>query len=80
MRDAGGFPPVLTHMVRRRGRDGDLLKCLGVYPIVSISKSIRAYAGSYRCGTNNRSKPWFFVGFVVVSVAGTIYQSENLVK
>jgi type II secretory pathway component PulF len=81
MRDAGGFPPVLTHMVAVGEETGDLPKMLGR---VSDSLDFEVDTGVRRLVS--LVEPIIvltmgsFVGFVVVSVLVPIYQSENLVK
>ncbi len=81
MRDAGAFPPVLTHMVAIGEETGDLPKMLSR---VSDSLDFEVDNGMRRLtalvepvivlvmGT--------FVGFVVLSVLLPIYQAQNLVK
>ncbi|MGO8673797.1 MAG: type II secretion system F family protein [Capsulimonadaceae bacterium] len=81
MRDAGAFPPVLTHMVAVGEETGDLPKMLGR---VADSLDFEVDTGMRRLvalvepiivltmGT--------FVGFVVLSVMLPIYQSQDLVK
>ena len=81
MRDAGGFPPVLTHMVGVGEEIGDLPKMLGR---VADSLDFEVDTGIRRLvalvepiivlsmGT--------VVGFVVLSVLLPIYQAQNLVK
>jgi type IV pilus assembly protein PilC len=81
MRDSGGFPPVLTHMVAVGEETGDLPKMLsrvansldfevdtGMRRLVSLVEPIIVLSMG------------LVVGFVVVSVLLPIYQSENLVK
>lgn len=80
MRDAGAFPPVLTHMVAVGEETGDLPKMLGrvadsldfevdtgMRKLVSLVEPVIVLG----MGT--------IVGFVVLSVLLPIYQSENLV-
>jgi type II secretory pathway component PulF len=81
MRDAGAFPPVLTHMVAIGEETGDLPKMLGR---VSDSLDFEVDTGMRRLvalvepvivlsmGT--------FVGFVVLSVLLPIFEAQNLVK
>lgn len=81
MRDTGGFPPVLTHMVGVGEEIGDLPKMLGR---VADSLDFEVDTGIRRLvalvepvivlsmGT--------VVGFVVLSVLLPIYQAQNLVK
>lgn len=81
MRDAGAFPPVLTHMVAIGEETGDLPKMLGR---VSDSLDFEVDNGMRRLtalvepvivlamGT--------FVGFVVLSVLLPIFQAQELVK
>jgi type IV pilus assembly protein PilC len=81
MRDAGAFPPVLTHMVAIGEETGDLPKMLGR---VSDSLDFEVDNGMRRLvalvepvivlsmGT--------FVGFVVLSVLLPIFEAQNLVK
>ncbi|MGI4791543.1 MAG: type II secretion system F family protein [Janthinobacterium lividum] len=81
MRDAGSFPPVLTHMVGVGEEIGDLPKMLGR---VADSLDFEVDTGIRRLvalvepvivlsmGT--------VVGFVVLSVLLPIYQAQNLVK
>ena len=81
MREAGGFPPVLTHMVGVGEEIGDLPKMLGR---VADSLDFEVDTGIRRLvalvepvivlsmGT--------VVGFVVLSVLLPIYQAQNLVK
>ena len=81
MRDAGAFPPVLTHMVAVGEETGDLSKMLGrvsdsldfevdtgVRRLVSLVEPIIVLS----LGT--------FVGFVVLSVLLPIFEAQNLVK
>jgi type IV pilus assembly protein PilC len=81
MRDAGAFPPVLTHMVAIGEETGDLPKMLGR---VADSLDFEVDTGMRRLvslvepiivltmGT--------FVGFVVLSVLLPIFEAQNLVK
>jgi len=81
MRDAGGFPPVLTHMVAVGEETGDVPKMLGR---VADSLDFEVDTGMRRLvalvepvivltmGT--------VVGFVVLSVLLPIYQAQDLVK
>jgi type II secretory pathway component PulF len=81
MRDAGAFPPVLTHMVAVGEETGELSKMLGR---VSDSLDFEVDTGVRRLvalvepiivltlGT--------FVGFVVLSVLLPIFEAQNLVK
>jgi type II secretory pathway component PulF len=81
MRDAGGFPPVLTHMVAIGEETGDLPKMLSR---VSDSLDFEVDNGMRRAiallepiivlGMGG------FVGFVVLSVLLPIYASQDLVK
>lgn len=81
MRDAGNFPPVLTHMVAVGEETGDLPKMLGR---VADSLDFEVDTGMRRLVS--LVEPIIvltmgsFVGFIVVSVLVPIYQSENLVK
>ncbi|MCW3062427.1 MAG: type pilus assembly protein PilC [Capsulimonas sp.] len=81
MRDAGAFPPVLTHMVAVGEETGNLPKMLervsdsldfevdtGMRRLVSLVEPIIVLT----LGT--------FVGFVVLSVLLPIFQAQNLVK
>lgn len=81
MRDAGAFPPVLTHMVAVGEETGDLPKMLGrvadsldfevdtgMRKLVSLVEPVIVLT----MGT--------VVGFVVLSVLLPIYQAQNLVK
>lgn len=81
MRDAGGFPPVLTHMVAVGEETGDVPKMLsrvadsldfevdtGMRRLVSLVEPIIILG----MGT--------VVGFVVLSILLPIYQAQNLVK
>jgi type II secretory pathway component PulF len=81
MRDAGAFPPVLTHMVAIGEETGDLPKMLGR---VSDSLDFEVDTGLRRLTA--LVEPiivlgmGFIVGFVVLSVLLPIYQAQNLVK
>lgn len=81
MRDAGDFPPVLTHMIAIGEETGDLPKMLG-----RVSDSL-----DFEVDTSMRRiialvEPCIvvfmggFVGFVVISVLLPIFQSSDLVK
>lgn len=81
MRDAGAFPPVLTHMVAIGEETGDLPKMLGR---VSDSLDFEVDNGLRRL--TSLVEPIIvlgmgvFVGFVVLSVLLPIYEAQNLVK
>jgi len=81
MRDAGGFPPVLTHMVAIGEETGDLPKMLGR---VSDSLDFEVDNGLRRLTA--LVEPIIvlvmggFVGFVVLSVLLPIFQAQNAVK
>jgi type II secretory pathway component PulF len=81
MRDAGAFPPVLTHMVAVGEETGDLPKMLGR---VADSLDFEVDTGMRRLVSF--VEPLIIltmgvvVGFVVLSVLLPIYQSQNLVK
>jgi type II secretion system protein F len=81
MRDAGSFPPVLTHMVAIGEETGDLPKMLGR---VSDSMDFEVDNGLRRL--TSLVEPIIvlgmgtFVGFVVLSVLLPIFQAQNLVK
>lgn len=81
MRDAGAFPPVLTHMVAIGEETGDLPKMLGR---VSDSLDFEVDNGLRRLTA--LVEPLIvlfmgsFVGFVVLSILLPIYQAQNLVK
>jgi len=81
MRDAGGFPPVLTHMVGVGEEIGDLPKMLGR---VADSLDFEVDTGIRRLVA--LVEPTIVlsmgtvVGFVVLSVLLPIYQAQNLVK
>lgn len=81
MRDAGEFPPVLTHMVAIGEETGDLPKMLGR---VSDSLDFEVENGMRRL--TSLVEPVIvlgmgvFVGFVVLSVLLPIFQANDLVK
>ena len=81
MRDAGAFPPVLTHMVAVGEETGDLPKMLGR---VSDSLDFEVDTGVRRLVA--LVEPIIvltlgsFVGFVVLSVLLPIFEAQNLVK
>jgi type II secretory pathway component PulF len=81
MRDAGEFPPVLTHMVAIGEETGDLPKMLSR---VSDSLDFEVENGMRRL--TSLVEPvivlgmGFFVGFVVLSVLLPIFQANDLVK
>lgn len=81
MRDAGAFPPVLTHMVAIGEETGDLPKMLGR---VSESLDFEVDTGMRRLVS--LVEPVIvltmggFVGFVVLSVLLPIFQAQDLVK
>lgn len=81
MRDAGAFPPVLTHMVAIGEETGDLPKMLSR---VSDSLDFEVDIGVRKLTA--LVEPAIvvtmavFVGFVVLSVVLPIYQAQNLVK
>jgi type IV pilus assembly protein PilC len=81
MRDAGGFPPVLTHMVGVGEEIGDLPRMLGR---VADSLDFEVDTGIRRLVA--LVEPTIVlsmgtvVGFVVLSVLLPIYQAQNLVK
>lgn len=81
MRDAGSFPPVLTHMVAIGEETGDLPKMLGR---VSDSLDFEVDNGLRRL--TSLVEPAIvlgmgtFVGFVVLSVLLPIFQAQELVK
>ena len=81
MRDAGAFPPVLTHMVAIGEETGDLPKMLGR---VADSLDFEVDTGMRRLVA--LVEPVIvlsmggFVGFVVLSVLLPIFQAQNLVK
>lgn len=81
MRDAGGFPPVLVHMVAIGEQTGDLPKMLGR---VSDSLDFEVDNGMRRLTA--MVEPIIvlamggFVGFVVLSVMLPIFEAQSLVK
>lgn len=81
MRDAGAFPPVLTHMVAIGEETGDLPKMLGR---VSDSLDFEVDNGMRRLTA--MVEPIIvlvmgsFVGFVVLSVLLPIYAAQNTIK
>jgi len=81
MREAGAFPPVLTHMVAIGEETGDLPKMLGR---VADSLDFEVDTGMRRLVA--LVEPVIvlsmagFVGFVVLSVVLPIFQAQNLVK
>jgi len=81
MRDAGAFPPVLTHMVAVGEETGDLPKMLGR---VADSLDFEVDTGMRRLVAV--VEPMIIVtmatvvGFIVTSILLPIYQSQNLVK
>lgn len=81
MRDAGAFPPVLTHMVAIGEETGDLPRML---ERVSDSLDFEVDNGMRRL--TSLFEPVIvltmgtFVGFVVLSVLLPIFQAQNLVK
>jgi type II secretory pathway component PulF len=81
MRDAGAFPPVLTHMVAIGEETGDLPKMLG-----RVSDSLDFEVDTSLRRLTSLVEPIIvlamggFVGFVVLSVLLPIYQAQNLVK
>ena len=81
MRDAGAFPPVLTHMVAIGEETGDLPKMLGR---VADSLDFEVEYGTRRLTA--LVEPIIvlgmggFVGFVVLSVMLPIFQAQNAVK
>ncbi len=81
MRDAGAFPPVLTHMVAIGEETGDLPKMLGR---VSDSLDFEVDNGMRR--VTALVEPVIvlgmgtFVGFVVLSVLLPIYAAQDLIK
>lgn len=81
MRDAGAFPPVLTHMVAIGEETGDLPKMLGR---VSDSLDFEVDTGLRRLTALVEPiivlSMGAFVGFVVLSILLPIYQAQNLVK
>jgi len=81
MRDAGTFPPVLTHMVAIGEETGDLPKMLSR---VAGSLDFEVEHGMKRLTAMVEPvivlTMGFFVGFVVLSVILPIYQAQELVK
>jgi len=81
MREAGAFPPVLTHMVAIGEETGDLPKMLGR---VSNSLDFEVDTGMRRLVALVEPvivlSMAVFVGFVVLSVVLPIFQAQNLVK
>jgi type IV pilus assembly protein PilC len=81
MRDAGAFPPVLTHMVAIGEETGDLPKMLGR---VSDSLDFEVDNGLRRLTSTIEPVIMLvmgaFVGFVVLSVVLPIFQAQELVK
>lgn len=81
MKDAGAFPPVLTHMVAIGEETGDLPKMLGR---VSDSLDFEVDTGMRRLVSLVEPvivlSMGTFVGFVVLSVLLPIFQAQNLVK
>lgn len=81
MRDAGAFPPVLTHMVAIGEETGDLPKMLGR---VSDSLDFEVDNGMRRLTAMVEPiivlSMGLFVGFVVLSVLLPIVEAQNLVK
>jgi len=81
MRDAGAFPPVLTHMVAIGEETGDLPKMLGR---VSDSLDFEVDNGMRRLTAMVEPiivlTMGVFVGFVVLSVLLPIYQAGDTVK
>lgn len=81
MRDAGVFPPVLTHMVAIGEETGDLPKMLG-----RVSDSLDFEVDNAMRRLTALVEPFIvllmggFVGFVVLSVLLPIYAAQNLVK
>lgn len=81
MRDAGAFPPVLTHMVAIGEETGDLPKMLG-----RVSESLDFEVDNGMRRLTALVEPVIvlgmggFVGFVVLSVLLPIFQAQNLVK
>lgn len=81
LRDAGEFPPVLTHMVAIGEETGDLPKMLGR---VSDSLDFEVEQGLRRL--TSMAEPIIvilmggFVAFVVLSVLLPIFQAQDLVK
>ncbi len=81
MRDAGSFPPVLTHMVAIGEETGDLPKMLGR---VSDSLDFEVDNGLRRLTSFVEPiivlSMGVFVGFVVLSVLLPIYAAQNTIK
>jgi type IV pilus assembly protein PilC len=81
MSDAGGFPPVLTHMIAVGEETGDLPKMLGR---VSDSLDFEVDTGMRRIVSLVEPiivlSMGVVVGFVVLSILLPIYQAQNLVK
>ncbi|MBV9852671.1 MAG: type II secretion system F family protein [Armatimonadetes bacterium] len=81
MRDAGAFPPVLTHMVAVGEETGDLPRMLGR---VADSLDFEVDTGVRRLVALLEPvivlTMGVVVGFVVLSVILPIYQAQNLVK
>lgn len=81
MRDSGGFPPVLVHMVAIGEETGDLPKMLGR---VSDSLDFEVDNGMRRLTALVEPTILLtmgvFVGFVVLSVVLPIFQAQDLVK
>ena len=81
MRDAGAFPPVLTHMVAIGEETGELPKMLGR---VSDSLDFEVDNGMRRLTAMVEPiivlAMGVIVGFVVLSVLLPIFSAENLVK
>jgi type IV pilus assembly protein PilC len=81
MRDAGAFPPVLTHMVAVGEETGDLPKMLG-----RVADSLDFEVDSGMRKLVSLVEPVIVltmgtvVGFVVLSVLLPIYQAQSLVK
>jgi type II secretory pathway component PulF len=81
LRDAGGFPPVLTHMVAIGEETGDLPKMLGR---VSDSLDFEVEHGLRRLTA--MAEPVIIVimgavvAFVVLSVMLPIFSAQNLIK
>jgi type II secretory pathway component PulF len=81
MRDAGDFPPVLTHMVAIGEETGDLPKMLN-----RVSESLDFEVDNGMRRLTSLVEPLIvlvmgsFVGFVVISVLLPIFQAQNAVK
>lgn len=81
MRDAGGFPPVLTHMVAIGEETGDLPKMLG-----RVSESLDFEVDNGMRRLTALVEPMIvlvmgtFVGFVVLSVLLPIFAAQSAVK